>query len=313
MNNRTLLIILVALGAFYATSQFLSGNRDSSFETDLIKVDTSSVTSINIKPKDSQDEISLNREGNQWIVSKGTISAPATSSAVKSLLNSLALIKTKRVTAKSPEKWAEYEVETENGLRVKAFNNSELLEDFIVGRFSLNQQNPGASTSYVRLTNQDEVYAVDGLLSMTFGQGFDSYRNRNVIKLGAGTTINNLKVEKGDSTLYTVTKTNGQWILNNETIIDSTKMVTLTNGMKNVYGTTFADDFDELNAQKGNALSLTINGDNFTQPVEVIAYHDTTMAKPFVLKSNLNQAYFGSDSTGIYDQLFKPASFFTQE
>ena len=313
MNNRTLLIILVALGAFYLASQFLSGNRDSSFETELIKVDTSKVTSINIKPKDSQDEISLNREGNQWIVSKGTISAPATESAVKSLLNSLALIKTKRITAKSPDKWAEYEVETENGLRVKAFNNGQILEDFIVGRFSLNQQNPGASTSFVRLTNQDEVYAVDGLLSMTFGQGFDSYRNRNVVKLTAGTDINSIKMEKGDSILYTISKTNGQWVMNNGTIIDSTKMVTLTNGMKNVYGTTFADDFDELGAKEKLILALTINGDNFTQPVEVDAYYDTTMTQPFVIKSNMNQAYFGSDSTGIYDKLFKPVSFFVGE
>ena len=125
-------------------------------------MDTAKVTAIQVYPKNgNHEEISLKKENNFWAVSKGNVTTKANANAVNSILKNLVLIKTKRVAAKSPEKWVNYEVEETSGSRIKVYAGDKLLEDFIVGRFSFDQQSR-QSISYVRLTNGDEVYAVDG-------------------------------------------------------------------------------------------------------------------------------------------------------
>ena len=112
MNNKTLLIIFVALLAAWGLSQMNSDKRNRSFKTDLIQIDTASVTTINLYPKsDEQQEITLSKENGIWVATQGAVTTQANQSAVQSLLGNLQLIKTKRVAAKNPDKWKDYEVE----------------------------------------------------------------------------------------------------------------------------------------------------------------------------------------------------------
>ena len=122
MNNKILLLIFVGLLVVWGLSQMNSGKRDRSFKTDLIQIDTASVTTINLYPKtDEQKEITLSKENGTWIATQGMVTTKANQSAVQSLLGNLNLIKTKRVAAKKQEKWKDYEVEATSGSRVKVY------------------------------------------------------------------------------------------------------------------------------------------------------------------------------------------------
>lgn len=130
MNNRTLLIVFLLLLAVFGISQLFTGKRTKSFNSELIKVDTAAITSIVVNPKAPEEaEITLKKEDTGWIASNGTISVKAQPGSVSNLLSNLTLIKTKRIAAKSPEKWAEYEVEEGKATRIRVYAGTKLLED----------------------------------------------------------------------------------------------------------------------------------------------------------------------------------------
>ena len=303
MNNKTLLIIFVALLAAWGLSQMNSGKRNRSFNTDLIKIDTAAVTTINLYPKsDEQKEITLSKESGTWIATQGTVTTKANQSAVQSLLGNMTMIKTKRVAAKKQEKWKDYEVEEATGSRVKVFAGSELLEDFIVGRFSLNQQTR-SGLSFVRLTEADEVYAIDGFLSMTMSQGFNSYRIKEFLQVNKD-DLTGLQLTNNDGSTISFSALNGQWSKEG-VAIDSTTMATYLNAIQSTFGSDFVDGLDEGTLSSQLYKTLTITGNNMTGPISVNCYRDINREKPYLLRSSQNKdAVFESGEDGIFEKIF---------
>jgi len=303
MNNKTLLIIFVALLAAWGLSQMNSGKRNRSFKTDLIQIDTASVTTINLYPKsDAQKEITLSKENGIWVATQGTVTTKANQGAVHALLGNLNLIKTKRVAAKKQEKWKDYEVGESSGSRVKVFAGSQLLEDFIVGRFSFNQQTR-SGLSFVRLTNENEVYAVDGFLSMTMSQGFSSYRMKDFLKLNT-TDITSLALTNNDGSVQQFSALNGQWTKEGNPI-DSTTMATYLSGIQNTFGNDFVDGLEEGTLSTQLFKTLTITGNNLTAPISVNCYRDINREKPYLMRSSQNKdAIFESGTDGIFEKVF---------
>ena len=302
MNNKKLLLIFLGLLGIYLISQYGFKPKTRSFKTELIQIDTTNVNSIFLYPKnDNHEEIILKKEGTDWIASQGNITTKANQGAITSLLKSLSLIQTKRVAAKNAEKWKDYEVEESNGSRIKVYADSELLEDFIVGRFNFNQQTR-QGISYVRLTNEKEVYAVDGFLSMTMGQGFDAYRNRQLLAIKPA-DITHISIDTEGLT-ETYSKIGNEWSSNGNPI-DSAQMATYLNGLQYLSGSEFVDDFDELQANSLRYQTVSLEGNNMSEPVLVTVYRDTSRTPPFIIQSSINSdSYFSSDENGIYEKLF---------
>jgi len=181
---------------------------------------------------------------------------------------------------------------------VKAYQDNNVLADFIVGRFNFNQQTRQA-LSYVRLTEEEEVYAVDGFLSMTFGQDINAFRNKQILKIDGVDAVNGIQLQSGDTALN-FQKLNGNWVLNNEQPVDSTKMATYLSGLLFVAGNTFADDFTPSSNPE---QSLRIQAG--ATPVTINAFPDANGEKDFVIQSSqFPEALFSSDSSGIYNRLF---------
>lgn len=305
MNNKNLLIIFAALLGIYGLTKVFSGKKDRSFDTNLITVDTAAVTQIVIDPKAPEEqEITLKKEATGWIASNGTLNVKATQTSVNTILGNLLLIKTKRIAAKKPEKWKDYEVTDSLGTRVQVYEKGKLAEDFIVGRFSFNQQ-ARSGISFIRLNGENEVYAIDGFQTLTFGQGFNSYRDKSILQLKPEMEITEFSYERSDSAALNFLKVDGQWQINGNPL-DSAKVASYLNGIRTISGTDFADDFDEIQADNYRYKTLTIKGNNILDPLVVQAFQDTTKEKPFIIRSSQNQeAYFASDSTGVVQQLFK--------
>jgi hypothetical protein len=95
-------------------------------------------------------------------------------------------------------------------------------------------------------------------------------------------------------------------MVNNTLPLDSTKVAGYLNVLRNISGTEFADDFDELQSNNYQYKTLTVKGNNILEPFIVRCYRDSTREKVYILHSNQNSdAYFASDSAGVYQRLFK--------
>lgn len=314
MDNKKLLYILIALLGVYGLNKLFSGKKERSFKTELIVVDTAQVTAITVFPKaDEFAEVSMKKENDEWIISKGDFSTKAVTSSINSLLEQLALIKTQRIAAKSEEKWADYEVEEGKGTRMVVYTGSKVVSDFIIGKFDFKQspqaqqqfqqQQQPTITSYVRLNGEPETYAVDGFLSMSLGQGFDAYRNKELIAI-TKEDINQLDFSEGNSS-YSINKSPIGWAVNGTEVLDSTKVDSYLTALSNISGTEFVNDFDAVQHSDKLAKSLTIKANNMVEPVSIHCYADSTRAKPFIIHSTLNKdGYFASDSAGIYSRIF---------
>lgn len=303
MNNKTLLYIFLGLLVIFGLSRIFSGTRDSSFDPDIVQVDSSAVTKIVLTPKaESGETVTLNRGSAGWTATKGDRSIKVPYSKVQGILGQLhSQITAKRIVSRAEEKWPEYEV-NETGSRVEVYTGNEPAADFIVGTFKFDQARRSAS-SYVRLSGEEEVYLVDGFLSMQYNQGFNAFRDNAVVKLNSQ-DIRGVSLRQADGEQRAMQKLeDDQWYLAGMELLDSAKVAQYVTGLASVQGYDFAGDFD---AQRAELLkTVNVTGNNMIAPVEIRCYANTDTTHAFVLHSTMNaDAYFLSDSTGIYHRVF---------
>ncbi len=304
MNNRKLTLVFVVLFGIWGLTKYTTKDTSHSFKTDLIAIDTSQITIIKIDPKSSEEsEMTLQRNTtSQWIATKGTVTVPADRGAVNSFLKNIQLIKTKRVAAKKKERWSDYEVDEEKGTSIKIYAGSQLLEDFVVGRFSFNQQTR-QGLSFVRINGGDEVYAIDGFLSRTLRQGFDSYRNKKLLSI-VKEDIRGLSLTNENGVVRTYAKANNQWT-SDGVAIDSSAIASYLSGITNVVSSNFVDDIDPTTYSIPKYRNLQISGNNLLEPISVTCYRDEARTPSYILQSSENKAsYFSSEESDLFQVIF---------
>ena len=298
--------LLLAPAALCCLTGVFYGCRESSFPGELIRVDTSAVYSMVLQPQlDPGTEITLTREGTDWMVSNGTLSTKAAAGSVDPMLRELALIKMERIAANNRDKWAEYEVSDGKGSRVRVYDrNNQVLEDFVAGRFAPDPQ-PQSGISSLRLAKGDEVYAVNGPAATTFNQGFDYFRDKRLLQFDPGQNINRLELILPGDSLITLQKTQNQWIASNGAKPDTTALLNYLSGLRSISGAGFAEGFDEVSGSSSYLGKLKIFGDHLEVPAQIGCFPSGNPEQPFVLHSSQNpDAYFSSDSSGVYRRIF---------
>ncbi len=300
MNNKVLFLILaVLLGAFLLSKVLDSGKRTKSFDAELLAVDTTKITSIVLYPKaDNQAEVRLEKSNNQWSVKRGSESYAADQAAVSALLPSLAETKVKRLVARSSDKWEQYEVTDSLGTRVQVNADGKSLADFVVGKFNFQQQ-PQSITSFVRKSKEDDVYAVDGFLSMSYNRGLDAWRDKSFVNVSPE-NITRLEMTTPDGTT-TYEKTLNGWSANGATL-DSLKMMNYLNGFKSMKIKTF----DKLFEDNAPNYQLTISGNNMS-PIEVICFEGKEEGMYILNSSQHKNNWAGSDAEGLFKKIFTDA------
>lgn len=266
LSNKILLAGLVVLVGIFAASRFFrSPGLESNLRKDLLTLDTAKIDEIKILPsKERTEELRLVREGNLWKVIKGTRQEPASKTSVKNLLSSLNMVAQQMVSRKK-EKWEEFNVGT-NSTHVTVFNEGNKLADFHVGKLGFTQNSSGGfggSYTYVRLSDEDQVYSVDGFLEPTFNSTFNDWRDKTLSKLKKEDVIklsfnypadSSFVVEKRDSVWYTAADR-----------VDPSKIENLLNLLAAKYASEFADGFTpsspptatlQVDSKAGNLLKI---------------------------------------------------------
>ena len=305
MNNKVLLFILIGLAAIFALSKVLSGDDNSSFNPEFIKVNQEAVTKVILKTKaDGQVEAVLAKNDNGWTISKNGKTFQADIDQVNNLLTNLTSVKSNFIAAKSADKWPEYELNADQSSHITVYGGNKILTEFYIGKFSVNQQ-AQQITSYFRLADKNDVYAVVSMAGMMLGQGSDSYRDKKILDLDIS-NIESLNYE-GDA-VYQVTKKNGNWLLDGTTPLDTAKVQNFLMNLRTMSGDSFVEFDENLNSDK-LLKELTISGGNLPDPVIVRCWTNEAAEKPFVVQSSqFPDSYFSSDSTRLFTRIFKPVS-----
>lgn len=319
-NNAKLLYVFAALLVVFGIVEwYQKKHTESTLNTKIVDIDTSKVTKILLYPNsEKSSEIIFLKEGKNWNVSKGKISAEPVQNMPQSLLNILTELKTQRLASKDKSKWAEYRVNDTTATKVKVYEGSKLALDLLIGKFTYQRSNNpyggmygggGVSgTSYIRLSGEDEIYAVEGFLTFSFNQGFNMFRNQSLAR------FDKMNVEKitfkypGDSSFTLTLADKKHWILGNEQP-DSAKVSEYLNSLGYKSGSIFDDNFIPSGAP---IFEVALEGKNM-KGIIIDAYQRAN--GDYVINSSLNpKSYFSSPLKGLFSEIFKgKKSFFVKK
>jgi len=294
MSRKTFFFLLLVALLVYGLSRLLwHGEGTGLIRTELTKVDTSKLDYLVIRR--AGESFSLKREPEGWIASKGPLNLPAMQVQVNELLGALSgVVRTNAIVSQNPETWPQYGVDEAHGVRVRLYYRNELVEDFIVGK-----------AGFMRFGGEQEVYEIEGLSPEMIGRSFNTYRNHEILKLKANEQISAFEWQLPDTLLY-FSKTDHRWFCNETVALDSLKVKRYLDGLRNVNALTFADDFDEVEAERYAFRTLKLSGDNLETDYFIECYRDTLRKPPYIFRSSSQpEVFFEEDSTGLYRRLFK--------
>lgn len=311
-NNRTLLIVFLSLaGILVLTRVFTAKKAERTLDADLVEIDTGRISNIFIYPQAEQGaELAFSRSGFAWTVSKDELSVPADKYSIGNVLNELLNLKADRLVARSGEKWPEFHVNDSLGTRVLIKEGKKTTLDMIIGRFNYQPppggysgygQQYGTGITYVRKSDEDEVYAVEGFLAMSFNQGFNNWRDQTICRLTKD-QITKVVFEYPADSGFIAQKLDMNWTING-ILADSTSMAQYLNGLSRKSHDEFADGFSPLS---NPVYQVTLEGMNM-DPLLIRVY--SQVGDELILHSSMNpESYFRITRDGLFRDIFKSSS-----
>ncbi len=187
LSNKILIATLLVLVTVFALSRvFRSPGLESNLRKELVMLDTANVTEVRILPSSHrEEEIKLVRQGNRWKVSKGKQASETDKALVDNMLTLLAYTKAERIASRKKEKWEEFNV-GEKGTHIMVYDHAEKAADFHIGKTGFIQSQTGGyggSYTYLRLSDENDVYAVEGFLASNLDRSFNDWRNKALLRL----------------------------------------------------------------------------------------------------------------------------------
>lgn len=304
MNIRKLSLLFIILLGVWSTIEYTGTKTIQNFETDLIRIDTAKVSIIKIEPNDKKKAaITLQRNINaQWLATKETVTVVANKRAIDTVLNHIQLIQTKEVAARKKEKWSNFEVDKTNGTRIKIYSENKLIEEFLVGSYHFNQETK-EELSFVRIKGEEEVYAIDGLLSKYLRQEFNAYRNKRLLKINQE-NITAISLTNQNREVQSFIKNNDQWT-KDSLVIDPTLIRNYLLDIEVVNGNNFVDEIDPITYSIPKYRTLLISRENMPQPIIITCYRDEAKKPPYIIHSSENpESYFKSEESDLFQKIF---------
>jgi len=284
-SNLRLAGVLLALVLVYVGVRFFGGSsRSQSFRETLVDIDTAKVTRIVISKGDTETE--LEKKDHGWQVKEGDIEAVAVKQKVKGALATLLTIKPGRIVSRKPEKWKDFQVDS-TGTQVRVFEGNSKTLDLMIGRFDMKGQRE--FLTYVRLSEDDNVYTADNFMSFSLSQESKNFRNNNLVKVTKD-SISLISFEYIDNSFQLIR--NGDLWQIEEKIADSTASVNFIRDISYLTNTNFANHVD-IEALS-EPVSIVVNIDGETTPVEIKVYSDSS--GNWIFNTSQNPTEYFSDS-----------------
>lgn len=294
-NNRTLIIVLVALLVVFGIMQIVSMQKgERNFRAFLAQIDTASVNKIELIGF-KKDPMVFEQKGNSWQISQGAKVAQADKYGIDNILKSLSDLSVKKRVAVKKTQWEKYEVTDSLGTQMKVYEDGELSADLMIGRFSYKRMGQGfAMSTNARLMNEDEVYTVEGQLSMTVKRDFDGFRDKTLLKVPAA-EIQSVKYTYPADSSFTLAKSGSQWMARNQPT-DSVALDKYFKGLNNVRGASFVDEYNASGNPVFKAQIQTVSGS-----IEIEAYQD---GDNYIMRSSQNEGAVFKEAKNTFEKIF---------
>jgi len=302
-SNKALLVLLVALGVVIAAVKYFDSKKgERNFRSELVTLDSAKVSEILIYPKSKKgEEVKLSKDGAQWKVKiNDTKTQRVDSAQITALFKTILGIKPSRLAARSADKWKDFEVDT-SGSHVIVKEGNKTALDIIIGKFNVSGGRD--VETYVRLSGENETYAVNGFLEGTFNGGIDAYRDKSVVK-GNKESWTKLAFSLADTTRYSLEKRDSVWLVDGSVPANTEGVNAYLTQLASLHAAAFADDADANSLtipqnilQLDDTLGNKIKVEGFAQGAKKII---RTSANPDNLLSG----------DGIWEQLFRDKSGF---
>lgn len=315
-DNKKLLVLLGGLIALLIFTLIVKIPKEkATIKSKIVEIDTAAVSKILLYPRVSNGKaVEFDKNSNKWTVQQEGIVAVTREGTIQDIFNEMLNLKPQSLASVSNSKWKDFELTDSLATRVKFLNNKgKVLADLMIGKFSYKQpENPygmyGGNniqmTSFVRTYSDKEVYAVNGMLPFLFNRKFDDWRDNKFIRFEKK-DLTSLQLTYPADSGYVLSKKDIYWMAGDQKA-DSTAAANYLNEISLLSGQDFKDNFKPvsnpvyiLKAEGSNFLNFTVKCYAGDKPDE------------YILNSSLNpDIYYSSKKNGIFDQLFKPRSYF---
>ena len=313
-KNTILMAVLVILVVLYLSTNYFKKNSSASFDPQIVKLDSSKVGKITIYPpaKEKEEPIVLSRSSGQWEVAQGKIVSKADPSKLRSALGQLLDVEAQRLVAKTKDKWPNYELGDSLARKVlieeKGGGTTTAL---YFGKTSYGQvaapaygRGATAGSTYFRLNDDPETFALENGLPNTFSRPFNSWRNPEFLKLDKE-QLKELEFNDVDGEAFVLRKVDSVWSIA-DTKADASKVSQYLNSLERQNSSQFVDGFSPNDK---SLHTLTIRGQEMDEVV-VRAYAMAEENK-FVLNSSQHpEVFVESDSVGLFKRLFVDRDYF---
>ncbi len=303
-NNRVLLIVFVVLLVAAGANQLIKSSKgERSFRKDIVEMQANDIKKITIFPKNSGNrDVEVYKVDTVWKLKFDGKLFAADQEMIKGIVDELANMKPDRLVANKSNLWKDYDITDSLGVKVIVYSDKNKKTELTLGRFAYNQDTR-KPTTFVRVNNEKEVYAVEGYLSMTFNREINSLRDKNIFR-GNQNDLTRISFSYPADSSYTLTKEGNKWLLDGAAV-DSTRMAGYLNSVSYLVGTDFRDDF--IPASVPESYKVVLNGVNM-KPVEIRAFMD---AKGVILNSSENStSYLSGDKPAISKMIFQSKNYF---
>lgn len=318
-NNKRLLYIIAGLAVILVLTMVIKVPREKSTLIDkLVEFDTASVKQIVFYPRISEGgPFEFVKENGKWSVEQKNIKSVPEKDAVQNILLEMLNIKPQSLAAVDKSKWKEFNLTDSLAIRIKLLNEKgKALADVMIGKFTYKPvSNPYArsganniqGTSYVRLYGEKEIYGVDGFLSFSFSGKFDDYRDKSFLRV-KDTDVTRISFTFPSDSSFVLSRKDSLWYAGN-LVTDSLNTASYLGKLRSMNGQEIYNNFTPTYSP---VYQMSIEGNNLLD-ISVKCYKGEGSDK-YILNSSLNPAvYFVSKSDGIFDQLFKPQSYFLKK
>lgn len=287
--TRLLIVLVVLVGVFLIVKFTGNSGRSESFRSTLVELDTAKVTKVEILSP--SDTTVLTKSEGKWTVNKEYL---ADANTVKGMLANLQRIEPSRIASRSEDSWKDFQVD-ETGTRVVVYESGDKTLDIILGRFNVEGQR--SYYSYVRLSEDPDVYVAKDFMKMSISEGSEAYRNDDVLRLQKD-SIQSVAFNYPDSAFVLEQGPSG-WETGGM-VADSASVVNYLQGLRFLNSRKFAKSTSSSVAYDVS-YSLS-NGST----VEVTTFSDGV----FTSSQNSAEAW---DDTTTKDKIFKSQSYFLTE
>ncbi len=315
-NNKKLVIILSGLIIVLILTMVVKIPKErSTLTARLFDIDTSRVSKIIITPKaETGKPFEFIRENNKWTVRQDKVISQPMQNAVENIFSEILQLKPQSLVAVDKSKWKEYELTDSLATKIKLLDRKgKTLGDQMVGKFTYRQAaNPYGygggnnieGTSFVRLADDKKIYSVEGFLAFSFGGTFNDWRDKSFLRCKKEDISKITFTYPADSS-FILMKKDSLWYAGSQ-LADSLKTANYFSSLSFTDGEEFMDGFRPSSSP---LYSMTIEGNNLLN-VTVKCFREGGNDK-YVLNSSLNpEIYFSGAKNGLFEKLFKPASYF---